>query len=824
MFDDDTIDDDLDAGLRAAFGETVTAPDAGAGGGVIAGLEARLGFQSRVLLRDDGEEGRVVRPRLPGREEPAGRYEIHGEVARGGVGVILKGRDADLGRDIAMKVLQERHTGNAALVQRFVEEAQIAGQLQHPGILPVYELGLQADQRPYFTMKLVKGRTLAALLADRAGPADDRARLLSIFEHVCQTIAYAHSRGVIHRDLKPSNVMVGAFGEVQVVDWGLAKVLAAGGTTDDRRHEVPPEETEIRTARTAEPGSRSLAGSVMGTPAYIAPEQARGETDALDERTDVFALGGVLCEILSGLPPFTGDADAMLDAASAGRLGPAFARLDACGADAELIAIARSCLAPDPADRPASAPAVAQALTEHLASVERRARDAEIAAAEAATRAQQERRARRLVIALAGAILLALVIGAGALFGFERERAARAVEVAAALESASVLFGEAKAAPVGDDRAWDRLIESATNLEILSEREIDRSTRDRVEQFLAEVAVARRDRAMLERIEQLVIYGATHEDPESWIWMEQELREAYIDYGIDLDNASKAEIARQIAASPLMPQLANGLELWIATVFHLGTLDANPRSIAEMMSWVKEVLYVADRDPLRTGIRKLLYTPDPSVHLEEIEKLRNSEAFRTALPTTMSWLASTYWRAGDPAAGSRVFDEALEDHPGDVMLNFDAAYFLVAQGKWNEATRYYHRALAVRPDSGGIWRSLGTALYEFEDYPAALDAYDQSIRYQADYAPTHVERGVTLAAMERYDDAIASHDEALRLSPDSALAHCQRGRTLQAAGRLDEALAALERGHELGSAKKYWTEPSDEWIAECRRLIEERNQ
>src|SRR5439155_12137203 len=107
----------------------------------------------------------------------------------------------------------------------FLEEAQISGQLQHPGIVPVYELGAFADQRPYFTMKLVKGQTLATLLAQRGEPGQDRPRFLKVFEQVCQTLAYAHARGVIHRDLKPANVMVGKFGEVQVMDWGLAKVL-----------------------------------------------------------------------------------------------------------------------------------------------------------------------------------------------------------------------------------------------------------------------------------------------------------------------------------------------------------------------------------------------------------------------------------------------------------------------------------------------------------------------------------------------------------------------------------------------------------------------
>src|SRR5262249_61748115 len=176
----------------------------------------RHGPAPKVLLRDSPSED-VGTPMLDAasveaRQVPAGRgnYELHGEIARGGMGVILKGHDRDLGRDVAVKVLKRELAQREEIVARFVEEAQIGGQLQHPGIVPVYELGLLADERPYFTMKLVKGRTLAALLAERAAPDSDRARCLAILEQVCQTMAYAHSKGVIHRDLKPANVMVGA--------------------------------------------------------------------------------------------------------------------------------------------------------------------------------------------------------------------------------------------------------------------------------------------------------------------------------------------------------------------------------------------------------------------------------------------------------------------------------------------------------------------------------------------------------------------------------------------------------------------------------------
>ncbi len=239
------------------------------------------------------------------------------------------------------------------VIRRFVEEAQIGGQLQHPGIVPVHEVGAMADRRPFFTMKLVKGRTLSALLAERSDPAFDLPRFVAIFEAVSQTVAYAHARRVIHRDLKPANVMVGSFGEVQVMDWGLAKVLPEGGIADEERTRRVGAETEslIETVRSGPggSGSASQAGSVLGTPAYMAPEQARGEVERLDERCDVFGLGAILCEILTGKPPFVGQTrDEIRGKAARGDLADALHRLDTSAADPELIAMARDCLAAEP--------------------------------------------------------------------------------------------------------------------------------------------------------------------------------------------------------------------------------------------------------------------------------------------------------------------------------------------------------------------------------------------------------------------------------------------------------------------------------------------
>ncbi len=333
----------------------------------------------------------------------AGRYQVLGEIARGGMGAVFKARDADLGRDLALKVLLDRHRGDQDVIRRFVEEAQIGGQLQHPGIVPVHELGTLDDLRPFFAMTLVKGRTLAALLAERPGPAADLPRFLQIFEAVCQTVAYAHARRVIHRDLKPANVMVGNFGEVQVMDWGLAKVLAEGGVADEAKA-MRIVETPISTVRSgpAGSGSESQAGSVLGTPAYMAPEQARGDVEQIDERADVFGLGAILCEILTGRPPYVGSTrEEIRDKAARGDLTDAVGRLDASGADIDLVVMAKVCLAAEVKRRPRNAGAVVERVTSYLTGVQERLRSAELARVEAQARAEEEGKRRAMADDLA---------------------------------------------------------------------------------------------------------------------------------------------------------------------------------------------------------------------------------------------------------------------------------------------------------------------------------------------------------------------------------------------------------------------------------------
>ncbi len=264
-------------------------------------------------------------PRVPG-------YEVEHEIARGGMGMVLAARDPKLGRDVAIKVLLPG-SGSDDAARRFVQESKITARLPHPGIPPVYELGTFPDGNPFLVMKLVRGCTLAAELA-RADRTTDLPRFLQIFEQVAQAVGFAHSQSLIHRDLKPANVMVGAFGEVQVMDWGLAKEVWEPGS--GTRTAGPAAEWGGAGVRGAGDPVRTETGLALGTPAYMAPEQARGE--CLGPPTDVFALGGILCAVLTGRPPFEGDTvHDTIRRAARGDIAPAFVRLDSCAADAGLV-------------------------------------------------------------------------------------------------------------------------------------------------------------------------------------------------------------------------------------------------------------------------------------------------------------------------------------------------------------------------------------------------------------------------------------------------------------------------------------------------------
>ncbi len=340
-------------------------------------------------------------------------YEITAELGRGGMGRVLAGRELALDREVAIKTLLPGVNAN-----RFLTEARITARLPHPGIPPVHALGTLPDGSPFLAMKLVRGQTLAEALNARQSPAANLPHFLQVFEQVAQAVGFAHSQGIIHRDLKPANVMVGAFGEVHVMDWGLARDMRQSQTKQTANQqaatEAPPEDE----------ASITRDGAVMGTPSYMAPEQARGE--AVDERADVFSLGGILAAILTGQPPFQASSTAETVAlAASGQTRDVLARLEACGADEGLLQLARRCLAVDPAARPVDASEVAELVSDYRDGVETRLQEAKAARAVSEAKSEELRKRQRVVRIAASIVVAVLLVGiAGTTLGLLNANAA----------------------------------------------------------------------------------------------------------------------------------------------------------------------------------------------------------------------------------------------------------------------------------------------------------------------------------------------------------------------------------------------------------------
>jgi serine/threonine-protein kinase len=332
-------------------------------------LPMAAGDELRELLRKHRSREADLDPVVLDERTDAPRYVERGELGRGGMAQVHRVFDHELNRTLARKTLHTTLWDRPGAVSRFVEEAQATAQLTHPNIIPIHDLGRDDSGRVWFTMPEIRGQTLGDVMVSvhqastmQWGTTSDGwtlRRLVSCFLSVCNAVSYAHQRGVVHRDLKPDNVMVGRLGETWVVDWGLAKVLGRGASAveDELTMVVVPGATATR------------QGRVAGTPSYMAPEQARGEVDAIDARTDVYALGAILYELLSGERPY-GDlpADDALAALLAGppppvdeagstdeevteRLGPSMPR--------ELVELCTRAMHRAPDDRPQSALAMA---------------------------------------------------------------------------------------------------------------------------------------------------------------------------------------------------------------------------------------------------------------------------------------------------------------------------------------------------------------------------------------------------------------------------------------------------------------------------------
>jgi serine/threonine protein kinase/Flp pilus assembly protein TadD len=730
------------------------------------------------------------------------RYKLGTEIARGGMGVVYQARDTILDREVAIKVLRERYGVVSLASRRFADEARISAQLQHPAIPPIHDLGTLPDGRPFLAMKLIKGNTLEELLGYRTDPSQERGRFFAVFEQICQALAYAHSHNVIHRDLKPANVMVGSFGEVQVMDWGLAKVLGST-STDSAAADETTAQTLINSQRDTD-DTATQAGSILGTPAFMPPEQAIGAIGKIDLSSDVFGLGGILAMILTGRPPFSASsAETTRLLAARGELNDCFARLDSSGADPEHIALCKQCLAPKKENRPADAGEVAKAVAALRTAADERARQAELNRAKAEAESREQRKRRKVQLALAGALGLLLLLGGASVWWWQkqetdrrqkeldnRQAAESALELAeAALKKDDPFYGEIDAAL---DQAERRI--STGDTEVL---------RPRLEGALAA-------RKLLQRLDQIadqrwtVAQGSTLDTEGSRSGYRTGLR----DYGLDLSSEAPQELAQKINGSLISARIKEALDAWL----EVGGEPGLPALLA-----------VIDPEPARTAIRKAITESD-----ETILKTRTEGLDVRQVPPSFAMLVGQN-KLVPSAERMRILREAQLAHPSHFGLAMAAGY-AQSNRTADERLAYYRVAVALRRNNATAHNNLGWALQEKKDLDGALLAYRESLRLEPKYAKTHNNLGWALQVKGDAEAALIAFRKALELDPNLPLAHnnlavlhARKGDPygamleLQEANRLDSKLALV---HNNMAANLQFLWRLDESVAESKKALE----
>jgi tetratricopeptide (TPR) repeat protein len=717
-------------------------------------------------------------PAVPG-------YRVLREIARGGMGRVLAAFDLGLEREVALKVLLP-----GAKADRFVRESKITARLPHPGIPPVHALGTLADGSPFLAMKLVAGHTLAAKMRSA-----DRPRLLQAFVQVCQAVGFAHSRGVVHRDLKPANVMVGAFGEVQVMDWGLAKVL--GGI-------AKPQAAELAACNVAAPDA-THAGAVLGTPAYMAPEQARG--GSVDERADVFALGGILCAILTGQPPFSGKSTLeVIRRAGAADLEEAYARLDSCGADAELVALCRRCLSPSPRDRPADGQTVADGLTIYLDGVQERLRQAELAEAEAKAKAIEEVKRRRLTLALAATVLLAVLGGGGGWLYVKNERELRQThltrEVNDALNRATGLREKARSANAGSAALFAQAREQAQRaLALIESGPADTALVAQVRELQVELNEEEQDRTLVATLDEARLAQAETLSENRFAFERAipKFREAFTAYGLPADEADPAAAGERIRNRPpaVRETIIATLEQWeaLATRFK-GKIEPH-------REWLHAVVEAADPDDnWRKRLRAVARETSKDRQLAALSALAKSVDVRSTSPSRVCTLALGL----PPSEAADLLRRAKKQRPADFWINHELGMAFKHQSPPNlpEAVRFLTAAVALRPDSLGALQNLGTTLAVHGRVDDAIEHFQRAIQLNQRYAVAHDALGTALMKKGQLDEAIASHRKALEIDPKNALAHGHMGAALASRGQIAAGIDHIEKAIALDPKTGAW--------------------
>ncbi len=630
-------------------------------------------------------------------------YEITSEIARGGMGRVLAGKEIALNREVAIKTLLPGRDAT-----RFVTEAEITARLPHPGIPPVHRLGLLEDNSPFLAMKFVKGRTLADALHARRDLSDDLLRFVQVFQQIAHAVGFAHAQGIIHRDLKPSNVMIGGFGEVHVMDWGLARELG--------KESSAPEQSDGSASVLGRRKTR--AGAVMGTPSYMAPEQAKG--DEVDARADVFALGGILAAILTGQPPFRGkDATEITIKAAAADTTEIENLLQSNAADRELVEIALQCLKVEPEQRPTSAKEVASMVAEYLENVDRRLRQAEADRAASQAEAREQRKRRRAMRIAGGIIFVVLTLGI--------------IGTSWALNEKTKEFDRAEDALLDVRRSIDQYVEVVENEELLKHPQF----KEVIPKLLA---------FALEQYEAYVEEHAGSQDAETRAQVAQSFFEIGRIFAISGNLEQSLEAWKQALAiqEDLARENTNvNQHVEKAAMCHhgigkaYGILGQNGSAIESMLEAIKLWKHLSDEWPALTRYRSELARSENGLGVlyYEIGQLEQAEEFyKSALKTREKLTAE------DPTVPQLQRDLAESyNNLGGVCS---------AVGRVEEAKQYYTSAMDIykryaddnptvkqyRIDLADVYNDLGAVFKQTGNNSQALGAYHKALKVREQLA------------------------------------------------------------------------------------------
>jgi serine/threonine-protein kinase len=733
------------------------------------------------------------------------RFRVLRPHAQGGLGQVSVALDAELGRHVALKEIQPDYADDPASQGRFLLEAEVTGNLEHPGVVPVYGLGRHPDGRPYYAMRFVRGESLQDAIrrfhqAETPG-RDPGERALALrgllrrFVDVCNAVAYAHSRGVLHRDLKPANVMLGPYGETLVVDWGLAKPVGRPEGV------MPTEEGTLRPARAGGPAA-TQAGAAVGTPGYMSPEQAAGQADALGPASDVYSLGATLYCLLTGRAPVE-DPDPLVVLVRAQlREFPPPRRLKP-DVPAALDAVCHKAMAHNSRDRYPGALDLA-------ADVEHWLADEPVGAWQEPWRVRAGRWVRRhkpQVAALAATALVALLLGGAGLWWVQRQAEQRRQGIEAALAKAAEMRGQARWAEAHAvlEQAADRLGAGGPG-----------DLRQRLERARSDLdLVARLDAIQLKRV-------AWVEGRFNNARVEQEYAATFREVGLGEVGENPNMVAARVRASGVRHALVDALDDWAVY------LDSGAR-----LNWVLGVVRRADPDPWRDRVRNAKAWTD----LTRLGRLASVASARLAAeaparglsPRFAAFIALRLYHLGGDAEG--LLRAALARRPGDFWVNFVLGDTLYRRKKQTgEAVGFYRAALALRPDVAAVHNDLGNALCALHKRGEAVAEYRRAIQLDSKLTLAHYNLGHALYAQGKLAEAVAAYRRAIQLEPRYAEAHNDLGLALNAQGKPGEAVAEYHRAihlkpklvqphYNLGQAL-YAQGKLAEAVAEHRRAIE----